>query len=110
MGWVCRTHPCMLPAVIGVALSALTPAWWVWRSARVRTMLRPSHRLDRGDELRLAQNERDPVAKASKTKVLYSFGRQDQLDAPVPGRYPERHDPGTDPAESRSSGGADRHD
>jgi len=41
MGWVCRTHPCRLPAVIGVALSALTPAWWVWRSARVRTMLRP---------------------------------------------------------------------
>jgi hypothetical protein len=30
--------------------------------------------------LQLAHNEWDPVAKASKTKVLYSFGREDQLD------------------------------
>jgi Transposase DDE domain len=30
--------------------------------------------------LQLAHNEWDPVVKASKTKVLYSFGREDQLD------------------------------
>lgn len=30
--------------------------------------------------LQLAHNEWDPVTKASKTKVLYSFGREDQLD------------------------------
>jgi hypothetical protein len=30
--------------------------------------------------LQLAHNEWDPVAKASKTKVLYSFGREDELD------------------------------
>lgn len=30
--------------------------------------------------LQLAHNEWDPVAKMSKTKVLYSFGREDQLD------------------------------
>jgi hypothetical protein len=30
--------------------------------------------------LQLAHNEWDPVAKASKTKVLCSFGREDQLD------------------------------
>ncbi|MFG2045617.1 IS1634 family transposase [Dactylosporangium sp. NPDC048998] len=30
--------------------------------------------------LQLAHNEWDPIAKASKTKVLYSFGREDQLD------------------------------
>jgi hypothetical protein len=30
--------------------------------------------------LQLAHNEWDPVAKASKTRVLYSFGRADQLD------------------------------
>jgi len=30
--------------------------------------------------LQLAHNEWDPVARASKTKVLYSFGREDQLD------------------------------
>lgn len=30
--------------------------------------------------LQLAHNEWDPVAKASKTRVLYSFGREDQLD------------------------------
>jgi hypothetical protein len=30
--------------------------------------------------LQLAHNEWDPQAKASKTKVLYSFGREDQLD------------------------------
>jgi len=30
--------------------------------------------------LQLAHNEWDPVAKASKTKVLYSFGREDSLD------------------------------
>jgi hypothetical protein len=29
--------------------------------------------------LRLAHNEWDPVAKASRTKVLYSFGREDEL-------------------------------
>jgi DDE family transposase len=31
--------------------------------------------------LQLAHNEWDPVSKSSKTKVLYSFGREDQLDA-----------------------------
>jgi hypothetical protein len=30
--------------------------------------------------LQLAHNEWDPVAKMSKTRVLYSFGREDQLD------------------------------
>jgi len=30
--------------------------------------------------LQLAQNEWDPVAKQSKVRVLYSFGREDQLD------------------------------
>jgi hypothetical protein len=30
--------------------------------------------------LQLAHNEWDPAAKASKTKVLHSFGREDQLD------------------------------
>ena len=30
--------------------------------------------------LQLANNEWDPAVKASKTKVLYSFGREDQLD------------------------------
>ncbi|MFB6398662.1 transposase, partial [Polymorphospora sp. 2-325] len=30
--------------------------------------------------LQLAHNEWDPIAKASKTRVLYSFGREDQLD------------------------------
>jgi Transposase DDE domain len=33
--------------------------------------------------LQLAHNEWDPVAKASRTKVLYSFGREDQLDRPA---------------------------
>src|SRR5437660_1080631 len=32
------------------------------------------------DELQLAHNEWDPAAKASLTKVVYSFGREDQLD------------------------------
>src|SRR4051794_9445755 len=30
--------------------------------------------------LPLADNEWDPVAKGSKTRVLYSFGREDRLD------------------------------
>lgn len=30
--------------------------------------------------LQLAHNEWDPVAKTSRTKVLYSLGRADQLD------------------------------
>jgi hypothetical protein len=30
--------------------------------------------------LQLAHNEWDPAVKASKTRVLYSFGREDQLD------------------------------
>ena len=30
--------------------------------------------------LQLAHNEWDPAAKASKTRVLHSFGREDQLD------------------------------
>ena len=30
--------------------------------------------------LQLAHNEWDPASKSSKTKVLYSFGREDQLD------------------------------
>src|SRR3954469_1019731 len=36
--------------------------------------------------LQLAHNEWDPVAKASKTRVLYSFGRADQLDVAGIGR------------------------
>ena len=30
--------------------------------------------------LQLAHNEWDPVAKQSKVKVIYNFGREDQLD------------------------------
>ena len=30
--------------------------------------------------LQLAHNEWDPAAQASRTKVLYSFGRDDQVD------------------------------
>ncbi len=30
--------------------------------------------------LQLAHNEWDPAAGVSRTKVLYSFGREDQLD------------------------------
>jgi hypothetical protein len=30
--------------------------------------------------LQLAHNEWDPAARASRTRVLYSFGREDQLD------------------------------
>jgi len=30
--------------------------------------------------LQLAHNEWDPVAKQSKVRVLYSFGREDELD------------------------------
>ena len=30
--------------------------------------------------LQLAHNEWDPVSKQSKVRVLYSFGREDQLD------------------------------
>ena len=30
--------------------------------------------------LQLAHNEWDPVAKTSRTKVLYSFGRAEELD------------------------------
>ena len=30
--------------------------------------------------LQLAHNEWDPVAKQSEVRVLYSFGREDQLD------------------------------
>jgi hypothetical protein len=30
--------------------------------------------------LQLAHNEWDPQAKVSKTRVLYTFGREDQLD------------------------------
>ena len=36
--------------------------------------------------LQLAHNEWDPVAKVSRTKVLYSFGREDQLDRDALGR------------------------
>ena len=30
--------------------------------------------------LRLEHNEWDPVAKQSKVRVIYNFGREDQLD------------------------------
>jgi hypothetical protein len=33
--------------------------------------------------LQLAHNEWDPAAKTARTKVLYSFGRADQLDRPA---------------------------
>jgi hypothetical protein len=46
--------------------------------------VKASTRTTRGGQtiryLQLAHNEWDPVAKASKTRVLYSFGREDSLD------------------------------
>jgi hypothetical protein len=46
----------------------------------VRTSTRRNQDGTRVSYLQLAHNEWDPAAKASRTKVLYSFGRADQLD------------------------------
>ena len=46
----------------------------------VRTSTRRNADGTRVSYLQLAHNEWDPAAKTSRTKVLYSFGRADQLD------------------------------
>src|SRR5215203_2501668 len=46
----------------------------------VRTSTRRNADGTRGSYLQLAHNEWDPAAKTARTKVLYSFGRADQLD------------------------------
>ena len=46
----------------------------------VRTSTRRNQDGARVSYLQLAHNEWDPAAKTSRTKVLYSFGRADQLD------------------------------
>jgi len=46
----------------------------------VRTSTRRNQDGTRVSYLQLAHNEWDPSAKTSRTKVLYSFGRADQLD------------------------------
>src|SRR3954464_14282977 len=46
----------------------------------VRTSTRRNQDGSKVSYLQLAHNEWDPAAKASRTKVLYSFGRADQLD------------------------------
>jgi hypothetical protein len=46
----------------------------------VRTSTRRNADGTRVSYLQLAHNEWDPVAKTARTKVLYSFGRADQLD------------------------------
>src|SRR6476469_8109320 len=46
----------------------------------VRTSTRRNADGTRVSYLQLAHNEWDPTAKTSRTKVLYSFGRADQLD------------------------------
>jgi hypothetical protein len=49
----------------------------------VRTSTRRNQDGTRVSYLQLAHNEWDPTAKTSRTKVLYSFGRADQLDRPA---------------------------
>ena len=46
----------------------------------VRTSTRKNADGTRVSYLQLAHNEWDPAAKTSRTRVLYSFGRADQLD------------------------------
>src|SRR5690606_6133779 len=46
----------------------------------VRTSTRRNRDGSKVSYLQLAHNEWDPTAKTSRTKVLYSFGRADQLD------------------------------
>jgi hypothetical protein len=46
----------------------------------VRTSTRRNRDGSKVSYLQLAHNEWDPAAKAARTKVLYSFGRADQLD------------------------------
>src|SRR4029450_1385042 len=46
----------------------------------VRTSTRRNQDGTRVSHLQSAHNEWDPTAKTSRTKVLYSFGRADQLD------------------------------
>ena len=49
----------------------------------MRTSTRRNQDGTRVSYLQLAHNEWDPTAKTSRTKVLYSFGRADQLDRPA---------------------------
>ena len=46
----------------------------------VRTSTRRNRDGSKVSYLQLAHNEWDPAAKTARTKVLYSFGRADQLD------------------------------
>ncbi|MBA3339787.1 MAG: IS1634 family transposase [Geodermatophilaceae bacterium] len=46
----------------------------------VRTSTRRNRDGSKVSYLQLAHNEWDPIAKTARTKVLYSFGRADQLD------------------------------
>lgn len=46
----------------------------------VRTSTRRNRDGSKVSYLQLAHNEWDPTAKTARTKVLYSFGRADQLD------------------------------
>jgi hypothetical protein len=56
--------------------------------------------------LQLAHNEWDPAAKASKTKVLYSFGREDKLDVAGIKRLVDALSRLLGPAEALTAGGA----
>jgi hypothetical protein len=49
----------------------------------VRTSTRRNRDGSKVSYLQLAHNEWDPTAKTARTKVLYSFGRADQLDRPA---------------------------
>src|SRR3954463_4672479 len=49
----------------------------------VRTSTRRNRDGSKVSYLQLAHNEWDPAAKTARTKVLYSFGRADQLDRPA---------------------------
>ena len=49
----------------------------------VRTSTRKNSDGTRVSYLQLVHNEWDPAAKTTRAKVLYSFGRADQLDRPA---------------------------
>ena len=49
----------------------------------VRTSTRRNQDGTRVSYLQLVHNEWDPAAKTTRAKVLYSFGRADQLDRPA---------------------------
>ena len=49
----------------------------------VRTSTRKNQDGTRVSYLQLVHNEWDPAAKTTRAKVLYSFGRADQLDRPA---------------------------